>query len=913
MADVTLTAAMRNNLAQLRTASMLMDATQNRIATGNKVNSALDDPTAFFKAKGLKDDASDLAVLKDDMGQTISAIQAADKAITSITSLVEQAKSLANSAKSESSATERASLAAQFDDIRSQIDTLAADASYGGQNLVTGRGTITGGTFLDTTSTTVAAINGASDISRTGTDTNVGDYTFATDQKLENLNTVITFSEDVDADGDITDSESLEFFINGVSVGTATSAAEAGSAFATKISNLSTDLTASITASNKLQLTVAEGKTLEIRSSDSNILGEIGITAGLQNETTGAQVVDLTSALGVHGAEIYAHVSGYTDNTSANVTFDVSGTTLTVTDGTGSSATFDTTNFSAAGTDTLSVGDMTVNFVTSTATEQANTAPVVTATQSARAQVSNVVFADGSYETGDEITVVVNGTSYAYALTAAATSATLAATAWETAMDASILSTEKITTSIADGAIVFTADTAGNDFTISATQTIGVTDTEGDPAVITPSSDLQTSRFEFHTISTTASTTMSGVFTGNGGTTTVTVAGATYTSVTAAATAWRGAVNTAAVTTTELAGGTLGAAGSNVITITDDDNTFTATLTLGGAGAGAATETITSSITNAVQTSTIAVQANVDDGDVYTVNINGQTITYTALAADTDETAIAAGLTTAINANTTLVDGSTSAIQTATVSGGTITVQENNQGATLTITASAADAAISLGNESSTSSTQSLKELSAKTATGDMRIKVTSGGVTETVDVNTDSATAVTISNSAWGSTFTFTADDSMMAAGDSSTVSVTNPTGTGENDAQVVFNTDGTSTINVEAVDTTSSGLSISASTGSWAANSDVDAAIAELDTAKTTLRSNSKTMATSLGVIQTRETFTENFIDNLRVGADKLTLADGSEEATNMLMLQTRQQLGIQALSMASQSSQSILSLFR
>lgn len=818
MSDVTLTAAMRNNLAQLRTTTMLMDMTQNRIATGNKVNSALDDPTAFFKSKGLKDDANDLAVLKDDMGQTISAIQAADKAITSITSLVEQAKSLANSAKSETSATERASLAAQFDDIRSQIDTLAADASYGGQNLITGRGTITGGTFLDTTSTAEAALGGVATggISRVGTDTNIGTYSLSVSQKVNSLNTVKTGTGTL-AGGVLGTAalagDSLKFFINGVSVGTATTAnvtsATSAAAYAAVINALSSDITATI-SSNKLSITVAEGKTMEIRegaaTTSGALLSDLGLSAGLQNDTTGAQVKDLTSDLGVYGAEVYAHVSGYTDNTNTSVTFSVSGTTLTVTDGTGSSATLDTSVFSAAGTDTLAVGDLTVNFVTTLSTENVNVAPTVAANSSAVAQVSTVTFGvvSTTYESGDEITAVVNGNTYAYALTAAAATATAASAAWYAAMKTTIEAAENVTVTNTNNTLVFTSDTAGDAFTIAVSQSVDVGgDTEG-----------------------------------------VSVATGTA---------------------------------------------------------------------NVVQSSTVSITGSIDDGDIYTTTINGTAISYTATSTDTTVTSIAAGLTAAINANTTLVNGSSGVIATATSSAGVITIAENAAGTTLTITAGASDAAISLGNNSSTSSTQTLKSLTTGTATGDMRVTVTSGGASTTTDVNTSSTTAATISNSSWGSTFTFTADDATMVAGESTTISVTNPTGIGENDAQVVFNTDGTSTINVEAVDSTSSGLSISASTGSWATNSNVDAAIAELDAAKTTLRSQSKTMATSLGVIQTRETFTENFIDNLRVGADKLTLADGSEEATNMLMLQTRQQLGIQALSMASQSSQSILVLFR
>ncbi|MEK7315319.1 MAG: flagellin, partial [Candidatus Eisenbacteria bacterium] len=66
------------------------------------------------------------------------------------------------------------------------------------------------------------------------------------------------------------------------------------------------------------------------------------------------------------------------------------------------------------------------------------------------------------------------------------------------------------------------------------------------------------------------------------------------------------------------------------------------------------------------------------------------------------------------------------------------------------------------------------------------------------------------------------------------------------------------------------------------------------------------------SNGVITARQAFVTGMINTLSEGADQLTVADQNEEAANMLALQTRQQLGITGLSLASQSSQSILSLF-
>ena len=77
--------------------------------------------------------------------------------------------------------------------------------------------------------------------------------------------------------------------------------------------------------------------------------------------------------------------------------------------------------------------------------------------------------------------------------------------------------------------------------------------------------------------------------------------------------------------------------------------------------------------------------------------------------------------------------------------------------------------------------------------------------------------------------------------------------------------------------------------------------------------LRSISATFGADMGVIQTRETFTRELVNVLESGAGKLVNANLEEESANMLALQTRQALGIQALSISNQSNQSILSLFR
>ena len=69
---------------------------------------------------------------------------------------------------------------------------------------------------------------------------------------------------------------------------------------------------------------------------------------------------------------------------------------------------------------------------------------------------------------------------------------------------------------------------------------------------------------------------------------------------------------------------------------------------------------------------------------------------------------------------------------------------------------------------------------------------------------------------------------------------------------------------------------------------------------------------LGNAYSIIQTRQNFTDSLIDVLSTGADDLLLADMNEESANYLALQTRQQLAVNALSLASQSAQSVLSLF-
>jgi flagellin-like hook-associated protein FlgL len=168
--QVQLSASIRSNLLLLQTTQTSLDRTQTRLSTGNKVNSALDGPNAFFSAKSLNS-------LKDGIGQAISTINGADTGITKIQDLVANAQALTTSALSNlgndaQSVATRNSLATQYNAILRQIDKLAQDSGYAGKNLLVGSGLTIGVTSSSQTEVNaLAGVSGATVTNVTSADT----------------------------------------------------------------------------------------------------------------------------------------------------------------------------------------------------------------------------------------------------------------------------------------------------------------------------------------------------------------------------------------------------------------------------------------------------------------------------------------------------------------------------------------------------------------------------------------------------------------------------------------------------------------------------------------------------------------------------------------------------------------------
>ena len=135
LSTITLTGGMRANLFSLQKTSKEFEVTQKRLSTGLKVNTALDDPINFFAAQEHRLRANDLNARKDGMSEAIQTVKTANVGIEGIVNLLAQAKSLAQSAMSASS-TDATSFSSAYATVINQINTMAADSSYKGINLL---------------------------------------------------------------------------------------------------------------------------------------------------------------------------------------------------------------------------------------------------------------------------------------------------------------------------------------------------------------------------------------------------------------------------------------------------------------------------------------------------------------------------------------------------------------------------------------------------------------------------------------------------------------------------------------------------------------------------------------------------------------------------------------------------------
>jgi flagellin-like hook-associated protein FlgL len=167
LSNITLTAAVRQNLLSLQGTADLLAQTQTRLATGKKVNSALDNPTNFFTAAGLDARASDISNLLDSIGNGVQVLQAANTGITSLSKLVDTAKSIANQVLQQPTgytSLANVNIAATAGAGALATPGTATDLTNGGTNSLQGKTLIFKTSAVTTTTLTLSNVAGAGNV-----------------------------------------------------------------------------------------------------------------------------------------------------------------------------------------------------------------------------------------------------------------------------------------------------------------------------------------------------------------------------------------------------------------------------------------------------------------------------------------------------------------------------------------------------------------------------------------------------------------------------------------------------------------------------------------------------------------------------------------------------------------------------
>lgn len=158
--SVTLSASARANLSALQNTATLLQQTQQRLATGKKVNSAADGATAFFASQGFLQRADNLTTVKNGLGTALAGVTSTNQSIGDVTTLVNQLQGIVTQGLGTTDTSVRAGLASQFNSLRTQLDQLVNDATFNGTNLLNAGSTTTLVVFFNETNTTALTISG---------------------------------------------------------------------------------------------------------------------------------------------------------------------------------------------------------------------------------------------------------------------------------------------------------------------------------------------------------------------------------------------------------------------------------------------------------------------------------------------------------------------------------------------------------------------------------------------------------------------------------------------------------------------------------------------------------------------------------------------------------------------------------
>jgi flagellin len=295
MSGIVLSASVRQNLLSLQSTAALLATTQNDLATGNKVNSALDNPTEYFTAASLNARASDISNLLDGIGNGVQVLQAANTGITSLQSLISNAQSIANQVLQTSVGYST----------KSNVTSATITGATATNLLGNGTNNTVTGTAVDNNLTTPAVITAATAlVSATNSDTlaatPANGSSFTVDGKS------ITFSTgqtNVTSDGS-----------GNVTIGVGAGSTATVQTVLTAIDGITGAGTAStVSAAGKLVLSTGTTQNLVIAAGGTSALTYFGLAAGT-TDTTAPALSGETLTIGATGGGTATNITFGTGN-----------------------------------------------------------------------------------------------------------------------------------------------------------------------------------------------------------------------------------------------------------------------------------------------------------------------------------------------------------------------------------------------------------------------------------------------------------------------------------------------------------------------------------------------------------------------------------------------------------------------
>jgi flagellin len=911
MSDIVLSASVRQNLLSLQSTASLLATTQNDLSTGNKVNTALDNPTEFFTAQGLNNRASDISNLLDSIGNGVQVLQAANTGITSLQSLVQSAQSVANQVlqspvgfSQKSSVTVNINGATATNLLGTNLQTnatLKSSALEDGTSPTPGvaaattalagtAGSVAGAAVKDTgiaaTFTSVAATVGSQLFA--GAATNASATT-----ELSQLTTNAGAAQAITAGQSITiNNKTINFAAgagglsgsgNTFTLGVNSTLGTLVSALDTLQGNTGTGSVASTATGGQITLNTGTAADLAVTASAPSVLTALGINTAAQNTATRAPAAAaqppaaITAATALFGTGATSALGALANTFANGDTFNVNGHTVTI-----STATAPTAAKVPAGSGVATYTGSDGNIVTD---GNGNSTVFVGSGANSTASVGDLLKA---FDLASGVSsAVINPTTGV---------ATVTTPAGETASSISVASVGP--PAVAGGAITLESST-GSDLKITASNT----------------ADLQAlglSPDPTGAVTATRKTATGDLGTLIQGGSTLSVDGHTITFEDAAAPT---AANVKAGS--GLDGGivTDGNGNSTVFlqsaSISDVLNAVdlatgvqSAVIGTTGTGAGTATLSAVDSVTAPVSTIGGDGKLNISTGTASDLTISGTGNALAALglsAGTTGRTGQTLTIASVGGGTATNVTFGTGPGQIQTLNDLNAQLASNNLQATITSTG-----ALTI----STTDNAASKTIGAiggtATNSGNAFSGVTSGGAAPVVDPNAQATRSglVTQYNNILSQIDT-TAQDSSFNG-----VNLLN-----SDQLSLTFDETAKSTLNIQGVTFNSAGLGLSKLTvgTDFVDNASANNVLSQLTNASTTLRTEASTLGSNLSIVEVRQDFNKNLINVLQTGASNLTLADTNELAADSQALSTRQSISVSALSLANQSQQSVLQLLR